>query len=126
MLCIALLRYVHSVEKKMMLRFALGFSVVASVLSGCAPANTNNDASTGTNVELCSSMLQSTSTGCAAADVGLSTEICRCGSKYFWNGATCEGTAACRCTRNCDRLFTTMEACVQAYQMCASDGGARD
>jgi hypothetical protein len=77
-------------------------------------------------VELCSTALSSRSDGCAAANVGLSAEICRCGSKYYWDGAACAATAACRCTSNCERLFDTQAQCETAYSACRGDSGARD
>ncbi len=77
-------------------------------------------------VELCATTLSSRSDGCAPANVGLSTELCRCGSKYYWDGAACAATAACRCTSNCERLFDTQAQCETAYSACRSDAGARD
>ena len=60
---------------------------------------------------------------CAPAAVTLSTEICRCGSHYYWDGAACVATAACTCSAGCDLLYETEAACMAAYSACASDGG---
>ena len=72
----------------------------------------------GPGVDLCSAPQASRAAGCAAADVGLSPELCRCGSKFYWNGSACAATAACRCTRSCESLFDTLDACQAAYAPC--------
>ncbi len=95
-----------------------------SLFTACAPAqpagDAGQDASNGNDgsVELCSATLASTARGCGPANVGLSAELCRCGSKFYWDGATCAATAACRCTSNCELLFDTQSACESAYAVC--------
>lgn len=76
-------------------------------------------------LDLCSAMLESRFSGCEPANVTLSAEICRCGSRYYWNGSACVGSAACTCTANCDRLFATESECARAHSACR-DSGARD
>ncbi|MFO0556836.1 MAG: hypothetical protein U0269_02335 [Polyangiales bacterium] len=97
---------------------------ITTALAACSPAQPAADAgqdsasSADGSVELCSANLASTARGCGPAMPGLSTEICRCGSKYYWDGASCTSTAACRCTSNCDLLFDTQVACESAYSVC--------
>jgi hypothetical protein len=109
----------------------------AQPMDGSAPADAHNhdvsqDGSSLSDVapsdgalDLCSATLQSRFTSCEPANVMLSEEICRCGSRYYWNGSACVGSAACRCTANCDRLFATESECERAHNTCR-DGGARD
>ncbi len=59
---------------------------------------------------------------CAPADVGLSSEICRCGSRWYWDGTACVATAACTCTRNCDLLYATPDDCRAAHAACRDAG----
>ncbi len=105
----------------------LGLGIFTIVLVACEPAVVADAGmDSGSNIELCTSALTGRAVGCAAADVGLSAEICRCGSKYYWDGTSCAATAACRCTRNCDLLFDTQVACEAANTACLGDAATRD
>jgi hypothetical protein len=97
---------------------------IASTLVACSPTPSVADAghdsasSADGSVDLCSASLASTSRGCDPAMPVLSTEPCRCGSKFYWDGMRCAPTAACRCTSHCDLLFDTQDACENAYAAC--------
>ncbi len=95
---------------------------------GAAPndattTETGASADAGAGVSLCGLTGAGRAVGCEADDVGLSAEICRCGSRYFWDGKRCADTAACTCTRNCDRVFATREACEANHASCLADAG---
>jgi hypothetical protein len=62
--------------------------------------------------------------GCADETPALSTDTCRCGASWYWNGASCTATSACTCHSGCDRLFETEEACASAHASCGGDGGS--
>jgi hypothetical protein len=76
------------------------------------------DAATG--VSVCSLTEGAASPPCAAAAVRLSDEVCRCGSRYFWNGTECVGTAACQCYAGCELLYETAELCAAKYARCGN------
>lgn len=64
-----------------------------------------------------------TSQGCNDPMPVLGEETCRCGSRYYWDGAGCSATAACYCYEGCDRLFDSALDCRAAYASCRADGG---
>lgn len=98
------------------------FSVLlVAVLAGCTTAAPVAPDAGG--VSVCGLSAATGASACAAAPVSLSTELCRCGSRWYWDGSSCVSTAACTCYAGCDLLHETMDACTAAYAACAPDGG---
>lgn len=61
---------------------------------------------------------------CAPAVISLSTDACRCGSHFYWDGAACVSTAACTCYSGCEELYETAAECEADHASClGADGG---
>lgn len=95
------------------------FALVAGACTTSAPLVPDS----GGGVSVCGLAGATGTPSCAAAPVSLSPETCRCGSRWYWDGAACVTTAACTCYAGCDLLHETMDACAAAYAACAPDGG---
>lgn len=89
-------------------------------LAGCECSTARPDPDGG--VAVCS-LTGATSSNCDDPPPTLSNDLCRCGSRYYWDGTSCVSTAACLCYEGCDRLFETDLACEAAYASCRGDAG---
>jgi hypothetical protein len=95
-------------------RFACGIAL-ALALSAC-----DGDGDAG--VAVCE-LTGGSAAGCADETPELGADVCRCGSRWYWNGASCTATSACECFSGCERLFETEAACADAHASCGADGG---
>lgn len=96
-------------------------AMVALVGIGCdAGGAEGDDAAAGAQV---CALTGGTATGCADQPPELSSDTCRCGSRYYWDTSACVATAACRCLSGCERLFETEADCQAAYASCGRDAG---
>jgi hypothetical protein len=93
----------------------------ALVAAGCGDDRGSGTPDAGaTGVSVCGLTGGAEAPPCAPAAVRLSEEICRCGSRYYWNGTECVGTAACECFSGCDLLYETPELCMAKYARCGA------
>ena len=104
--------------------FTLGLTLAlaALVVAACGDDDATPAVDSGAAVSVCSLTGGAASPPCTTAPVVLSAAICRCGSRYYWDGSACIATAACDCFGGCEFLYETMAACDAAYAMCR-DGG---
>ena len=99
-------------------RLTVALITLHLTLVGCGPS--------AAGVGVCSLEGDPASDDCAAATVSLSDDACRCGVHYFWDGASCVSTAACRCFSGCEQLYETQSECVADHASClALDAGPR-
>lgn len=89
---------------------ALAAILAASSVASCTPDLPP--------ISVCSITGSPPADGCEAASVRLSSTVCRCGARYFWDGSSCAPTTACECYEGCDRLYSSEEDCLAAHAAC--------
>jgi hypothetical protein len=86
-----------------------GLLALVLVLSACSSRS---------GVSVCGLVGDRPDDACLPAALDLSAENCRCGSRFYWSGTSCESTAACMCFSGCERLFETLLECETVHASC--------